>query len=145
MDGLSKLEHAVYGAAQVLKRPRCRQILRGLDPTFGGLNGVLWLRFCGLLTGSLGSLFSLKPHYHYHYQIVLVTEYVIQHAQISTKDYDWLPYLGDLIVYFTQLTEDTVCGHHGYLVMQIVVEGFKRETAFVITRLHRLAEMTVPH
>lgn len=33
--------------------------------------------------------------------------------------------------------EDTVCGHHGYLVMQTVVEGFKRETAFVITRLHR--------
>ena len=99
MDSLSKQEHAVYGAAQVLKRLKYirKQIPRGLDPTLGGLNGVLWLRFCGLLTGSLGLLFSLKPHYHYHYhyRVVLVTEYVIHYVQISTKDYDLLPYLTD--------------------------------------------------
>ena len=97
LDSLSKQEHAVYGAAQVLKRLKCisKQILRGLDPTLGGLNGVLWLRFCGLLTGSLALLFSLKPHYHYHYRVVLVTEYVIHYVQISTKDYDLLPYLTD--------------------------------------------------
>lgn len=84
MDSLSKLEPAVYGAAQVLKRLKCRQILGGLDPTLRELNGVLWLRVCHQAPWADISVFIPQ----WDIQVVLATGFVIHLVQISTKHYD---------------------------------------------------------